>query len=113
VGTIPEALRPSLAEYRDLLVRRFGDRLISLSLFGSRARGDASPDSDVDVAVIVRDLDEAERVEAIDLAFDAWARMGRVGPPLSPLVWSDRQAADYRRRERRLALDIEREGIAV
>jgi len=94
-------------------MRRFGARLSSLTLFGSQARGDAGPDSDVDVAAVVRDLDEAERVEAIDLAFHAWTRSGRVGPPLSPLVWSDSQAAEYRRRERRIVLDIERDGIAL
>jgi antitoxin ChpS len=38
------------------LRRRFGDRFDGLYLFGSRARGDADPDSDVDVAVV---LDQA------------------------------------------------------
>ena len=47
-------------------------RLERLILFGSRARGDARPDSDWDVAVILRDYDgnreEANRLA--DLAFD-------------------------------------------
>ena len=42
-----------LADLKRRLERRFGDRLVALYLFGSRARGDHEPDSDVDVAVIL------------------------------------------------------------
>lgn len=36
------------------LVRRFGDRLTAVYLFGSRARGDHRPDSDADIAVVLK-----------------------------------------------------------
>ena len=36
------------------LVRTYGDRLAALYVFGSRARGDHRPDSDLDLAVILR-----------------------------------------------------------
>ena len=42
---------------RDLdqrLRRRFGRKYVRLILFGSRARGDNAPDSDADVAVVLR-----------------------------------------------------------
>jgi uncharacterized protein len=42
-----------LADLKRRLERRFGDRFVALYLFGSRARGDHEPDSDVDVAVIL------------------------------------------------------------
>jgi uncharacterized protein (UPF0332 family)/predicted nucleotidyltransferase len=45
-----------LADLERRLERRFGDRFVALYLFGSRARGDDEPDSDVDVAVV---LDQA------------------------------------------------------
>src|SRR5215471_13769906 len=38
-----------------------------LILFGSRARGEARPDSDYDVAVVVRDLSDRRRVRRIPL----------------------------------------------
>jgi uncharacterized protein len=43
-----------LDQLKQRLRRRFGDRFEGLYLFGSRARGDAEPDSDVDVAVILK-----------------------------------------------------------
>ena len=39
-----------LTDLKRRLERRFGDRFVALYLFGSRARGDHEPDSDVDVA---------------------------------------------------------------
>ena len=43
-----------LAELRRELVRILGDRFEAVYLFGSRARGEPRPDSDVDVLVVVR-----------------------------------------------------------
>jgi predicted nucleotidyltransferase len=102
-----------LERYRELLVSRFGNRVLGIRLFGSRARGDANEESDADVCVVVRDLTEPERGLAIDLAFEAWADSARSGPLLSPLVWSERERADRLAAERRIARDVEEEGIAI
>ena len=45
-----------LADLRRGLSSLYGDRLVKLILFGSRARGDARPDSDYDIAVFLRDF---------------------------------------------------------
>ena len=42
----------------------YGDRLNQLILFGSQARGDAQPDSDIDVLVILKgDVNTGEEIE--------------------------------------------------
>jgi len=110
---LPDDVRAVLLAYRALLAARFGARLLSVTLFGSRARGDAEPDSDVDVAVVIRGLDDSEPAIAIDLAFEAWRQGGKRGPLPSPLVWSEAEQADRLARERRIALDVQREGIPV
>lgn len=51
----------------------YGPRLAAIYLFGSRARGEARPDSDADVAVVL--ADEAlrfwdEKTALVDLAYD-------------------------------------------
>jgi uncharacterized protein len=46
-----------LARIRDGLGQLYGARIERIVLFGSRARGDASADSDYDVAVILHDYD--------------------------------------------------------
>lgn len=42
----------------DALRSALGERLVSVVLFGSRARGDATPESDWDLLVIARELPE-------------------------------------------------------
>ena len=48
-----EKLATILAELRAELECIYGDRLHRLILYGSQARGDAEPDSDVDVLVVL------------------------------------------------------------
>lgn len=45
---------PILARFRAALDEVYGERVERVVLFGSRARGDARPDSDYDVAVFLR-----------------------------------------------------------
>lgn len=47
-------VRKIVAELRKRLERLYGDRLVHLILFGSHARGDAEPYSDIDVLVVLR-----------------------------------------------------------
>jgi predicted nucleotidyltransferase len=49
---------PVLARVRKALDAIYGERLERVVLYGSRARGDAGPDSDYDVAVFLRDMDD-------------------------------------------------------
>lgn len=51
---MPAARDPVLLRFRAALDAACGDRIERVVLFGSRARGDARPDSDYDVAVFLR-----------------------------------------------------------
>ena len=42
-------------ELREALADLFGSQLETLYLYGSQARGDAKPDSDIDVLVVLKD----------------------------------------------------------
>lgn len=53
---IPAALAPLLRTLKSQLQTLWGDRLVHLILFGSQARGDARPDSDIDVAIVLKDF---------------------------------------------------------
>jgi len=51
---------PVLIRFRQALDETYGSRLERAVLFGSRARGDAKPDSDYDVAVFLHDLTDRD-----------------------------------------------------
>lgn len=48
------ALSPILVHLKQELTDVYGDRLLHLTLFGSQARGDADPGSDIDVLVVLK-----------------------------------------------------------
>jgi uncharacterized protein len=62
---------PVLIKFRDAVRAIYGDRVERIVLFGSRARGDALPDSDYDVAVFLEKMDsrwdESMRMAGIKL----------------------------------------------
>jgi predicted nucleotidyltransferase len=68
-----------LNRFRAALDEAYGERIERVVLFGSRARGDARPDSDYDVAVFLEDFDnfgqEAGRIAEIetDILYDTGA----------------------------------------
>ena len=70
---------PILHDLRAGLRNVYGQRLARLVLFGSRARGDAKPNSDYDIAVFLHNMDdrwaEFDRVNAIasDILFRRFA----------------------------------------
>jgi predicted nucleotidyltransferase len=70
---------PVLGRFRAALNSAYGARIERVVLFGSRARGDARPDSDYDVAVFLNDLAgfgaEAAKIAAIetDILYDTGA----------------------------------------
>jgi predicted nucleotidyltransferase len=107
---IPRTLRAPLERYAELLRARFGARLRDVRLFGSYARGEADEDSDVDVLVLVDGLTDREIGDAAGLVAEV---ILETGLPLAPLPMSTDRFADLRRRERRLAQDIDAEGISL
>jgi predicted nucleotidyltransferase len=48
------AADPVLTRFKSALQDMYGDQIDRLILFGSRARGDARPDSDYDIAVFLK-----------------------------------------------------------
>lgn len=43
----------AIAEYEGLLLKKFPNRLKKLILFGSKARGDSNPNSDLDLLIVL------------------------------------------------------------
>jgi uncharacterized protein len=63
---------PVLIRFRKALDEMYGNRLDRVVLYGSRARGDARPDSDYDVAVFLHDMSDrfADMDRLADLGTD-------------------------------------------
>jgi uncharacterized protein len=54
----------------------FGERVVGIILFGSKARGESSPESDIDVLVILRNPSAQYLKQAGGIGFDVWSESG-------------------------------------
>jgi len=99
-----------LRELKENLQRLLADRLLRMVLFGSRARGDHGVESDDDIAVIVRGLTRELKHQILDEVAEVELEHLM---PLSVLVISEDEFDHLKKRERGIALDIDREGISL
>jgi predicted nucleotidyltransferase len=99
-----------LVDLKKSLQEITGDRLIKMVLYGSRARGDFSEDSDTDIAIVIRGLSPEMKRRMLSRVADIEFEYLR---SLSTLILSEEDFLLLRKRERRIAVDIEREGIPL
>jgi predicted nucleotidyltransferase len=85
-----------LQELKRELEALYGDRLKGVYLFGSHARGDAEPDSDVDVAVVLDEYDsvweEMRRMSQIGSRIALEAGVMLAETPIRAAEWTDQQS---------------------
>lgn len=103
----PEPWRVAVAEFQREVRALYGPRLVRVILYGSRARGDAEPESDIDLMVVLKD------------AVSVWSELDRMSPISSRLSLEHNvvitalpiSEGDYREKRSPLLLNIRREGV--
>jgi uncharacterized protein len=102
-------LRHILEEFRRGLEATYGSRLADVVLFGSQARDQAEPGSDIDVAVVLRDAVDphAEVLRLSDFKYQLCLKYDVV---ISCVYLSE---AEFHQDETPLMLNMRREGVAV
>lgn len=97
-------------ELKERLSAAYGERLHAVVLFGSEARGDARPDSDIDVLVVLETLtgDYGEELErGLVAVYPIALRLGR-RVSVKPLV-----REEYERGDSPLLREVRRSGVAA
>jgi predicted nucleotidyltransferase len=103
---VAQIIDPILKRFRAALAELYGDRIERIVLYGSRARADAHPESDYDVAIFLRDFT------------DRWREMDRIIPIVTDILYEDEafihampHAAGAYRERTPLMGEIRREGV--
>lgn len=91
--------KENLTIFKQLLLERFEDNLISLILFGSVARGTAGKESDIDLLIILKDAPDVyyERLEpVIDIELKLRESASDAAPIFSCMILSEKEAMENR-----------------
>jgi len=95
---------------RDIILRVDGARVRAIILFGSRARGDARPDSDFDILVVTRGQ-TADQMQAYRLGL--WQAFRGTGIPVEPWVISEEEFEESKTVIGGLAYPAWKEGVVL
>lgn len=100
----------ALSEFTDSLGHQFGNLLKLVVLFGSKARGDSTSDSDIDVLIVVDSEDWQLRKQINYLAVDICLKYDYQFE-ISPRVWSTSHFKKMKTMQTQFYQNIQRDGI--
>ncbi len=100
----------ALKDFTGILTKHFADNYLYSCLFGSKARGDAREDSDLDVAVVLKHSDYRTKCAVIDLAYE---ELLKSNIEISPLVFSLDEYERQRREGFPIIREIERDMVRL
>jgi hypothetical protein len=89
-----------LRRFMELVVKHYGKRLASVAVFGSLARGDATPSSDIDVLLVIEGLpkkigERQDEISKLKLQFYGLREHWLLAVPISPLLYTPDEAGDF------------------
>lgn len=101
------ATDPILTGFRQTMQELYGSRIERIVLYGSRARGDAKPDSDYDIAVFLRNLSsrwqEVRRIADVEIEI-----LGKTGAVVHAMPYP---AESWRNTSSPLMHEIRKDGV--
>lgn len=107
---LSEQEKRCLKLFRERVTKVLGSVVVQFRLFGSRARGESREDSDIDVLTLVTEKNTQIKNTVWDIAADIQMSQDIA---ISPLIMTVDEFASLLKRERLIALTIEREGICL
>lgn len=105
---LTEKEKNALAQLKKALEGRF--ELIDFRMYGSKARGEASPESDIDVMIEIEDYNPATESEIDDIVFKINLEFDCF---ISTVIFSRKELEEGPLGESPLYRVIEREGVKV
>ena len=109
MSNLTEKEKQAVKELIDELKKLYGDNLSRVILYGSKARGDATEDSDIDIMIVLKDVKdkskELEKVIKLTTEIDF-----RYETLISVTLQSEEE---YLKKRSPLLLNVRKEGIVL
>ena len=110
LGGLNSIEEKAVKEFKKILIDRFGGNIVSIKLFGSKARGDYHGESDVDLLILIRKGDFRVRDAIVSLSCDL---MLKYGISMSPKVITKEHFKYLEYLETAFAKNISKESISI
>ena len=108
--TLDAAERAWLDEYRDALKARHPGAVVRMVIYGSKARGDAREESDLDVLLVVKDGAGRLKRPLRDIGYELAATADAVP---SILAYTQEEWEDRKRRGFPFPQAVEHDGVSI
>ena len=104
-----EKITQVINQVKEYLIKKYGDKIREIILFGSHVKGEATKDSDIDILVLIDDsIDPFEMRRSLsDFLFDILLEYGEL---VSVIVLPERFFENY---NYPFILNVKREGLRV
>jgi predicted nucleotidyltransferase len=110
IGKLTDKETKAVQEFKNLIIHQLKDRIKSILLFGSKARGNFNKESDIDIFILVDASDSRLRKIIASSATDILIKYGIL---LSPKIIEVNHFSFLRRLGTAFAKNIEKEGIPI
>src|SRR3989338_2035761 len=84
---LPKIEQQAIEEFKDRLIKKLGDNLVMLKLYGSKARGDWHGHSDIDILIVANGQKSDLKNQIYDILFQIEQKYN-YNPIISPTVYS-------------------------
>ena len=98
-----------LKKLKKELMQIYGDQIHSILLYGSRARGDERPDSDIDILIVLKN--EFNYSEMLRLSSERTASLSLENDVVISRAFVTEK--DYKERQIPFLMNVHREGIVI
>lgn len=106
---MPSNIRKILRKLKKELMLIYGDQISSILLYGSRARGDERPDSDIDILIVLKS--EFDYSEMLRLSSDLTASLSLENDVVISRAFVSQE--QFENRQTPFLMNVRREAIPV
>jgi len=110
LGKLNETEEKAVKEFRDILLERFGENIKMIRLFGSKARGDYTTESDIDVLIYVKAGDFKLRSNISDITSKIFLKHEVL---ISPIIVNEKDFSELIRLQMKFIRNVEKEGVDI